>query len=652
MSCHLLTITYLAAQILPGEELRIVRTMALPRASSPEEAEGDRSAAAWQRMSPATVRILDAVRDAQAGRRRAPVPLSGAGVGLAQPGVDAASDFVLAPAEVAAQVEAMLRFNRERANPSLVRSVPTDGDPVASAPPIDDAVLGVIDIHSPAQQMRPQARGRFFGTMAAAPTAASRRTTAVTSSTLPQSLPRDAATTALTTSLRSAPTALAPSLESAEFDADPPTDYLCPIMLTLMTDPVICVGDGHTYSRVGITTWLKAGNHRSPKTNEVMTDTRIVPTHLLRGQILEWAGQHRIDNLPVEDRVLRRRAAASANTPPQARRASPVVVPRADASGTAAIHSPALMRQENVPLDNMGVEMVGLSSGVITAASDSELEDARRSTHAGAIVDDEPTASPSESFTEPSHPEMMSSSDSAILYAAASSAHEVVLTTASEVHQATTPTASPTHETLQSNDAFMDPPASSDGAVYGNSTAQHDGGTSAVTAVLMLPAESMDLGDVRHATLDIETDEQAEAAVGELVTVTPNPVTQPPASPAPASQVAAAPSQAFAGALPFRPLVFFRNALPSSSMLPIARAGDLAGEAAALAAPAASMQTPPSSVSAATDVAENDNSVARVVVGGIEYVFPVPPSSVPDDRTPNDVRALSTGDDGRVAVAA
>ena len=82
-------------------------------------------------------------------------------------------------------------------------------------------------------------------------------------------------------------------LEDLDFDLDPPSDYLCPITMELMTDPVVA-GDGHTYSRSGITRWLQ--NHRtSPKTNEILSDARVVPNHLLRGQILGWIDDHRMD---------------------------------------------------------------------------------------------------------------------------------------------------------------------------------------------------------------------------------------------------------------------------------------------------------------------------------------------------------------------
>lgn len=76
------------------------------------------------------------------------------------------------------------------------------------------------------------------------------------------------------------------------FDADPPNEMMCPIMCEIMIDPVVA-SDGHTYSRSGITQWL-AHKRTSPKTNEVMADDRLIPNHLLRGQILDWIERNKV----------------------------------------------------------------------------------------------------------------------------------------------------------------------------------------------------------------------------------------------------------------------------------------------------------------------------------------------------------------------
>ena len=67
-----------------------------------------------------------------------------------------------------------------------------------------------------------------------------------------------------------------------------PDDYLCPITQELMTDPVMAM-DGHTYERAAISAWLSRKT-TSPMTGEAL-ETRVVPNHLVRRQILEWKEQ-------------------------------------------------------------------------------------------------------------------------------------------------------------------------------------------------------------------------------------------------------------------------------------------------------------------------------------------------------------------------
>ncbi len=69
-------------------------------------------------------------------------------------------------------------------------------------------------------------------------------------------------------------------------DSDAPNELLCPITLELMRDPVIAA-DGHTYEREAITAWLEA-RETSPKTGEDLPDKRLIPNHVLRGQVIAW----------------------------------------------------------------------------------------------------------------------------------------------------------------------------------------------------------------------------------------------------------------------------------------------------------------------------------------------------------------------------
>ena len=59
-----------------------------------------------------------------------------------------------------------------------------------------------------------------------------------------------------------------------------PEDFRCPISLELMMDPVT-ISTGHTYDRLSIQKWLKAGHMLCPKTGEKLTSTGPVSyTHL------------------------------------------------------------------------------------------------------------------------------------------------------------------------------------------------------------------------------------------------------------------------------------------------------------------------------------------------------------------------------------
>lgn len=63
-----------------------------------------------------------------------------------------------------------------------------------------------------------------------------------------------------------------------------PNEFLCPISMEIMTDPVVMT-DGHTYERANITEWLCAGNCRSPFTNTTLSTKSIVSNHNLRNII-------------------------------------------------------------------------------------------------------------------------------------------------------------------------------------------------------------------------------------------------------------------------------------------------------------------------------------------------------------------------------
>lgn len=65
-----------------------------------------------------------------------------------------------------------------------------------------------------------------------------------------------------------------------------PKDYLCPITLEIMADPVIA-SDGFVYERAAIEQWLLR-HKSSPSTNKPLDSATLIPCHPLRSMILEF----------------------------------------------------------------------------------------------------------------------------------------------------------------------------------------------------------------------------------------------------------------------------------------------------------------------------------------------------------------------------
>lgn len=71
-------------------------------------------------------------------------------------------------------------------------------------------------------------------------------------------------------------------------------EYVCPISLEVMIDPVIC-SDGQTYDRVNIERWLQ-NNNTSPISNAVLNDLTLRPNIALRKLILEYSAAETLYN--------------------------------------------------------------------------------------------------------------------------------------------------------------------------------------------------------------------------------------------------------------------------------------------------------------------------------------------------------------------
>ena len=76
-----------------------------------------------------------------------------------------------------------------------------------------------------------------------------------------------------------------------------PNEWLCPITLSVMRDPVIAE-DGHSYERSAIEQWFGTSNH-SPKTGAPLRSTHLIPNHALRNTIEDYFRNHPRGGSPV-----------------------------------------------------------------------------------------------------------------------------------------------------------------------------------------------------------------------------------------------------------------------------------------------------------------------------------------------------------------
>lgn len=84
-----------------------------------------------------------------------------------------------------------------------------------------------------------------------------------------------------------------------------PNDFLCPIMMLPMEDPVMCT-DGHSYERSAIEEWFgrSRGVYKSPKTGLPLPSSALFPNIALKGAInehIERLKAERASRLPTQE---------------------------------------------------------------------------------------------------------------------------------------------------------------------------------------------------------------------------------------------------------------------------------------------------------------------------------------------------------------
>jgi U-box domain len=86
------------------------------------------------------------------------------------------------------------------------------------------------------------------------------------------------------------PPSQAVPVEEEDFGDDIPPDFLCPLSLSIMEEPVIA-SDGHTYEKYNIQTWM-VQKKNSPITREKLL-SHLFPNLLLKNQIDDWKKAYR-----------------------------------------------------------------------------------------------------------------------------------------------------------------------------------------------------------------------------------------------------------------------------------------------------------------------------------------------------------------------
>jgi hypothetical protein len=77
------------------------------------------------------------------------------------------------------------------------------------------------------------------------------------------------------------------SIDEDNVMEDAPEEFICPLTLCIMTDPVVSK-DGKNFDRAAILKWLAKGHENCPLTRQPLHLSSLVPNHKLRRSIQQW----------------------------------------------------------------------------------------------------------------------------------------------------------------------------------------------------------------------------------------------------------------------------------------------------------------------------------------------------------------------------
>ncbi|XP_012483319.1 U-box domain-containing protein 3 isoform X1 [Gossypium raimondii] len=72
-----------------------------------------------------------------------------------------------------------------------------------------------------------------------------------------------------------------------------PPDFLCPLSLELMLDPVF-VASGQTYDRASIQKWLDSGLTICPKTRQTLAHKNLIPNYTVKAMVTSWCEENNL----------------------------------------------------------------------------------------------------------------------------------------------------------------------------------------------------------------------------------------------------------------------------------------------------------------------------------------------------------------------